>query len=277
LLTLALAAALRGTPAAAGNCGDRPAFGKAPRLVVFGLTADQRLVRFRECNPERARDVGAITGLTGSDTALVGIDFRVQDGLLYGVGNGGGVYQIDTVTAVGTKVSQLTETLVGASFGVDFNPAADRLRIVSETGQQNLRHNINMGGTTIVDGPLAYTAGMPTAGVTGAAYTNNDLDPNTGTTLLDLDTSLDQIALQSPPNAGSLALIGKLTVDAGVAAGFDIYTVLRSGVALHNRGFAVIEAGGGSGFYRVNLLTGQAILIGELADAMIDLAIPLDQ
>ena len=34
-------------------------------------------------------------GLSGNDTALVGIDFRVQDGKLYGVGNGGGVYTID--------------------------------------------------------------------------------------------------------------------------------------------------------------------------------------
>jgi len=32
----------------------------------------------------------------------------------------------------------------------------------------------------------------------------DDLDPNTGTTLFDIDTSLNQVVIQSPPNAGSL-------------------------------------------------------------------------
>ena len=35
--------------------------------------------------------------------------------------------------------------------------------------------------------------------------------------------------------------------------------------------------GGVTGFYRVNLLTGEAFLIGLLDDAVIDIAIPLDQ
>jgi len=53
----------------------------------------------------RARAIGYISGLSGSDSALIGIDFRVQDGLLYGVGNGGGVYRIDTDTAVAEFVN----------------------------------------------------------------------------------------------------------------------------------------------------------------------------
>ncbi len=82
----------------------------------------------------------------------------------------------------------------GTFFGVDFNPAADRLRIISNTGQ-NLRHNVNAGGVTLSDTALNYTAGTPTSGLTGAAYTNNDLDPATGTTLFDVDTNLNQIGL----------------------------------------------------------------------------------
>jgi Domain of unknown function (DUF4394) len=66
--------------------------GHFDKLRVFGLTDDGRLVRFRADAPRRTKDLGYIAGLTGSDTALVGIDFRVQDGKLYGVGNGGGVY-----------------------------------------------------------------------------------------------------------------------------------------------------------------------------------------
>ena len=66
-------------------------------LRVIGLTDDNRLVVQSDV-PERARQIGYISGLTNADTALVGIDFRVQDGKLYGVGNGGGVYTLDPQT-----------------------------------------------------------------------------------------------------------------------------------------------------------------------------------
>src|SRR5262245_37297164 len=104
--------------ATADNCGGRPAFGlvRTPRLAIVGLTDDQRLVQFRECNPERFKKSRSVTGLVEDDTALVGIDYRVQDGLLYGVGNGGGVYTLDPATGAATKVSELTVALDGTSF-----------------------------------------------------------------------------------------------------------------------------------------------------------------
>jgi hypothetical protein len=261
---------------ASGSCGDRVSLGRGPQLIVLGLMADQRLVQFRECSPGKLYEIGSVYGLQSPDTALVGIDFRVQDGQLYGVGNGGGIYIIDVYTAAATPASRLTVGLDGAFFGVDFNPAADRLRIISDTGQ-NLRHNVNAGGTTIADGHLNYMAGTTATGLTGAAYTNNDLDPTTATTLFDIDTSLNQVVIQSPPNAGSLAATGQLTVDPDTAVGFDLYTDLRDGVAFNNRGFASLVVGGVSGFYRVNVLTGQAILIGTFDDSVVDIAIPLDQ
>ena len=120
------------------RCGNRKSFVRSDQLTILALTADQRLVSFRECNPTRAHDIGSVYGLQAPDTMLVGIDFRVQDGQLYGVGNGGGIYTIDTYTAVATLVSKLTVGLDGYFFGVDFNPAANALRIISNTGQ-NLR------------------------------------------------------------------------------------------------------------------------------------------
>jgi Domain of unknown function (DUF4394) len=261
---------------ASESCGDRVSLGRGPRLTILGLTADQRLVQFRECSPEKLYEIGSVYGLQSPDTALVGIDFRVQDGQLYGVGNGGGIYTIDVYTAVATQVSKLTVSLDGTFFGVDFNPAADRLRIISDTGQ-NLRHNVNAGGTTIADAHLNYMVGTTATGLTGAAYVNNDLAPTTGTTLFDIDTSLNQVAIQSPPNAGSLVATGQLTVDPDTAVGFDFYTDLRDDVAFNNRGFASLVVGGVSGFYRVNVLTGQAIHIGTFDDSVVDIAIPLDQ
>ena len=255
-LALIAAAAVFSPARADNNCGGRPKVVPPfePRVLVVGLTDDQRLVKFQECSPWRARDLGAVSGLTGADTMLVGIDYRAQDGLLYGVGNGGGVYTIDTSSGAATLVSQLTVALEGTSFGVDFNPAADRLRIVSDTGP-NLRHNVVSGSTTLEDLDLNYTAGTPTTGVTGAAYTNNDIDPNTGTTLFDVDSMLDQVVVQSPPNNGSFVLTGKLTVDASPSVGFDIST--------RNRAFASLVVDDESGFYRVDLLTGAARLIGK--------------
>jgi uncharacterized protein DUF4394 len=247
-------------------------------LKLIGLTSDQRLIYFEEDDPDDARTIGYISGLV-PDTSLVGIDFRVQDGKLYGVGNMGGVYTIDA-RAIATPVNTLTIALNGTAFGVDFNPAADRLRIISDTGQ-NLRHNVNAGGVTIADGTLNYTAGTPAVGVTGAAYTNNDLDANTGTTLFDLDSNLDQIALQSPPNNGSLVATGKLTFDTTPAVGFDIYSTIRNGVTVDHEAFASLTSAmdGRVGLYEINLFTGKATSRGKFRshDQVIDIAIPLYQ
>jgi hypothetical protein len=289
VLAAAITPFLAPSPATADQsslCGNRSDFGRIPRLTIFGLTSDQRLVTFKECRPGKLKEIGTVFGLQDDDTALVGIDFRVQDGELYGLGDGGGIYTIDTATAEAFKVEELDVDLEGVSFGVDFNPAANALRIISDTGQ-NLRHPFAgpLQFQTQTDMPLNYTPGTNATGVTGAAYTNNDLDANTGTTLFDIDTMLDQAAIQSPPNNGSLVATGLLTVDADTTVGFDIYTRLRKGVAVTNNAFATLVVNGTTGFYRVNQLAGTAILIDnfsgdtpdDFSDPVIDIAIPLKQ
>ena len=230
-----------------GNDGHGGKSGK--KLDVVGLTQDSRLISFEDDKPDKARDIGKITGLSG-DTSLVGIDYRPSTGndgsrgVLYGLGNAGGVYTIDR-DARATKRSQLSVALNGSFFGVDFNPAVDRLRIISDTGQ-NLRHNVDAPtGGTLVDTPLTYPpATTPAAGVTGAAYTNNDSDPNTGTTLFDIDSTLDQEAIQSPANSGQLAAVGKLGVDTNAVIGSDIYSTIRGGTTVDLRGLASLTVGG---------------------------------
>jgi hypothetical protein len=281
IFLLIMAALTTQASATNSRCGNRNSFVRGDQLTIFALTEDQRLLRFRECNPDWPREIGSVSGLQAQDMKLVGIDFRVQDGQLYGLGNGGGIYTIDTKTAVATMVSRLTVPLDGDFFGVDFNPAANALRIISNTGQ-NLRQPFMgpLAGMTQTDGTLNYPGQIPinpATGLTGAAYTNNDLDPNTGTTLFDIDTSLNQVAIQSPPNAGMLVATGMLTVDADTPVGFDIYTTLKDGVAVNNSGFASLVVGGVPGFYRVNFLTGQAFLIDYFRDPVIDIAIPLNQ
>lgn len=271
-----IAAAL---PAAHANttCAGQQGAGSTPNRTVFGVTADQRLVGFRSCQPGKSQSVGSVSGLGGADTAVVAIDFRVQDGLLYALGNGGGLYTVDVATAVATKVSQVSTALDGTRFAIDFNPAANALRIVSDTGQ-NLRHPFALPEprVTFVDPSLNYTPGVPAAGIVAIAYTNNDLDANTGTTLVDLDTNLNQAVLQAPANNGSLTLTGKLGVDPDSAIGFDIHSRKTAGMATANVGFASMNVAGVAQFYRVDLLTGRASLIGALAQPLVDIAVTLD-
>jgi hypothetical protein len=255
-------------------------------LQVVGLTSDGRLVRFDAATPGRTRGIGRLKGLAG-DQSLVGVDHRVQDGKLYGVGNAGGIYTLSTLDAAATKVGQLTVALSGNSFGVDFNPAANRLRVVSDTGQ-NLRHNLDdaaattppLAGQTVADATLTIPPATTLAmGIGAAAYTNNDLDPNTATTLFDLDTTADQVAAQSPANAGLLAATGKLLVDAGPVAGFDIYSRASAGTTQGNQGFATLSVLGRQSLYKVSLLTGAADRIGSFRPdtQVVDIAIPLNQ
>ncbi|MFE5942827.1 DUF4394 domain-containing protein [Streptomyces sp. NPDC056480] len=248
-------------------------------LHAIGLTGDQRLVEFDVNKPNKTWSLGRVSGLSG-DTKLVGIDFRVQNEKLYGVGDRGGVYTLNTTDARAMKVSQLTVALAGSAFGVDFNPAANRLRVISDTGQ-NLRHNIDDAAaplTTTVDGTLTNPTMPPSTamGVTGAAYTNNDLNAATATTLFDLDTMADRISLQSPANAGTLAPTGNLGVDAARDAGFDISYDPATGM---NHGFATIAAGGSYRLYSVDLLTGRATSRGAFPTRyqVTDLALPIDQ
>ncbi|KFI07335.1 hypothetical protein JN27_10330 [Massilia sp. BSC265] len=274
-----------GSKRAGSHCADPDRRGHPGALWVVGLTDDMQLLCFNENRPGNARSIGFISGLMRGDM-LVGIDYRVQDGKLYGVSKMGGVYMLDLRNAMASKVSQLSVMLEGTSFGVDFNPAADRLRVVSDTGQ-NLRHNVNAGGTTIVDDPLDYPPATalnaigPTATwVTGSAYTNNDLSPSTATTLYALDTMLDQIALQSPPNDGTLAATGKLGVDAGAAVGFDIHSTIRSGAATNAHALAsVYSAGMMNSLYSISLPSGKASLRGSFPNQyrVVGIAIPLNQ
>ncbi|MHC5704781.1 DUF4394 domain-containing protein [Streptomyces tirandamycinicus] len=252
----------------------------APSLRAFGISGDGTLMAtFTTDRPQVLDWVRVVTGLSG-DTSLIGIDFRVQNGLMYGVGNKGGIYTIKTppVTAdvVVTKVSQLQYALNGANFGVDFNPAADRLRVISDNGQ-NLRHNVN-DHSTVQDLNLTTppTEGT-TKGVSAAAYTNNDLSAATGTTLVDINTTGDQVVLQSPANNGTLAATGSLGIDAGINAGMDIFSTLSGGKTADNAAFACLTpyGAGTPSLYSINILTGQATSIGQFPLNITDLAVSL--
>ncbi|MDQ3627208.1 MAG: DUF4394 domain-containing protein, partial [Verrucomicrobiota bacterium] len=128
---------------------------------AVAITATNRLLNFDTASPGNITINVPITGLQGGDY-VVGIDFRPADGDLYDVANSGGIYRINVASGAASLVSTLTADpadssspftgLSGTSFGVDFNPVVDRLRVVSDT-EQNLRINVNTGAVT-TDGNL---------------------------------------------------------------------------------------------------------------------------
>jgi len=241
-------------------------------------------VSFKTNSPGRSKELSFVSGFVGGDTQLIGIDYRVQNNLLYGVGNKGGIYTLDPSSGQLNLVTNLTVNLNGNAFGVDFNPAADALRVVSNRGQ-NLRHPF-AGPTmfqTAVDGTLTYPATATTPeitarGVTGSAYTNNDLDSTTSTTLFGIDTKLDQVVVQSPANAGLVQATGSLGVKASQWVGFDNYSEIQDGQTQFIRGFASLRVSGAeSSLYEIELLTGKATSLGKFKEMIVDIAIPLDQ
>jgi Domain of unknown function (DUF4394) len=90
---------------------------------------------------------------------------------------------------------------------------------------------------------------------------------------------LDQLVIQAPPNAGTLNVTGKLTVDTSAAVGFDIYSVLQGGITTTVQAFASLTTGGRARFYALNLFTGQVDLRGtfRIRNQVIDIALPLNQ
>ena len=125
--------------------------------LIVGLTVQNLLISFDSATPGTVTTIGAVTGLTAGDT-LVGIDRRPQalggavpgpnNGRIYAVGvnpatGSARIYTLNELTGAATLVSTLAAdpadatvpfpftTIAGTSFGVDFNPVPDRLRVVT--------------------------------------------------------------------------------------------------------------------------------------------------
>ena len=206
-------------------------------------------------------DQKKVTGSVKLDggASLVGFDVRPSDSKLYGVTPDGAIVTLDAKTGKWEKKSQLSEALPkGASFSVDFNPVADRMRILSSTGM-SLRVNVEDGKAT-VDGSLKYADGDANKGkqpmVTAGAYSNSYAGTKE-TALYDIDAANSAFVRQAPPNDGILNTLGKLTakVDADVA--FDIWSDGKGG----NTGWLLA----GGTLYTVDIATGATTSVGKIA------------
>jgi hypothetical protein len=205
-----------------------------------------------------ARKVERQMKVSGVEGALVGIDVRPADGMLYGLVEDGTIVTIDPASGKATRKSKLETTLPkGVSATVDFNPVADRLRVIGSDGT-NLRANVDDGKVT-VDGKLKFADGDMHKGetpkVVAGAYTNS-MKGAKETTLLNIDGTIAALVKQAPPNDGILNQVGKLGVKADAVA-FDIV----AGADGTNEGWLMV----GDTLHRVDLASGKATAVGQVA------------
>ena len=245
---------------------------------AVAVTASNKLLKFNAGRPDRILTKLGITGLQVGET-LLGIDYRVSKDQLYGLGSSGRLYIINEDTAVASVVGvPFAVKLEGTQFGFDFNPTVDRIRVVSNTGQ-NLRLHPDTGAVVDsnpalegvqTDGKLMYAAGDVNFGkspmTVGAAYSYNKADTKI-TTNFALDAAAGTLVTQGSregvmpavsPNTGQLFTIGSL----GLAfnnASFDIQAV--TDVA-----FAALNSDGTSSsrWVMIDLKTGAAKSLGSV-------------
>lgn len=249
----------------------------ASAAVLYGTTVNNDLVSFDSGNPCRILTSVRITGLETGENIL-GIDFRPSNGVLYALGSSSRIYTIDVSTGAATAVGpQLSTLLDGDSFGFDFNPRANAnigaIRIVSDSGQNLRIHPDTL--VVAVDGPLAYAMGDMNEGaepfVVGAAYTNSRLG-FAGTTLFNIDSGLDILTRQDPPNNGTQVTLGSLGLNTNDLAGFDILTTGTPEAPVNTAFAAVMESGrtrarggcGTSSLVSIDVATGAASWLGSI-------------
>ncbi|WP_373523911.1 DUF4394 domain-containing protein [Aquiflexum sp.] len=216
--------------------------------VAFAANFDNEFFRFDPTAP--IMNKVDLTGMMSGEF-IVGLDFRPATGTLYAVSNKSRLLTVNTANGQVSPVgSGLIPILDGETFGFDFNPTVDRIRLVSNSGQ-NLRLHPDLGTVVATDGKL--NPGMPM--VNGAAYTNN-VARATSTLLYVIDSKTNMLFKQDPPNDGVLVAVGDLGIDFKDENGFDIG-------GSSNAAFALLKVGEKTGVYSINLSTGQATRISD--------------
>lgn len=250
----------------------------ALRQTLLGLTPGGELIRFSASRPQDLQERKPVIGLPAGEQ-LLGLDFRVSRGVLYTLSSRGQLYTLDAsngqLSAVGAPIAL---ALNGQQFGVDVNPVADRLRVVSDRGQ-SLRLHPDTGaaidGDPTRDGlqpdaELQFAPGDVNTGRTprlvAAAYTYNQRDDKL-TTNYAIDAGLGALLTQGSaeglapvvsPNSGRLFTVGALGTGPLQDASFDIADV-------DNTALAALRSAGRTRLYRVDLASGAATLLGTIA------------
>lgn len=242
--------------------------------------AGTALVKFDSATPGTITNIGNFTGIVAGQ-AVRSIDFRPATGVLYAISTDGAaaaqLYTVNLTTAALTTVGSgfTLATNASARVEMDFNPVADRIRVViggttPSPTSFNFRVNPNDGTLVATDTSLAWAAGDPNTGVpisvVGCAYSNNVAGATT-TTLYAWDYNTDSLATigsiggtPNSPNSGIMNSIDQpvnaLTGNAGL--GMDISGVTGILYVTHDDPVTATSMN----FYTRNLTTGAETLVG---------------
>jgi len=211
------------------------------------------IIAFNTANPKAAKVIGTVKGLGGD--SLISIDYRPKTHGLYGVGKSGTIYQIDDRNASAKPVGRLSRKLEGGSFDIDFTPAGNQLRIISDIGQ-NLHQSF---GTTGPEGATVADGKLSRKNVTAMAY------DGTGR-LIDIDSNKSQLVVQDP-TTGALKDLGK-------PGAFPTLSSLSNGLDIAPGGtFAVVNLNHVHTLFSVNLTNGTAKKIDAFQGHVTDLTL----
>ncbi len=156
-VVLAGCAALSGAPSASSG-GE----------IVYAVDARLELLRFHAAEPGRILERRRLLGLQPGES-IAGLDFRVARGTLYALSTQGRLFVVDTATGILAPVGRSPAMLPlggDGAFGVDFDSAADRIRVVGAQGL-NLRLHPDTGAA--IDGDAVRPGLQPDAPWTYAA------------------------------------------------------------------------------------------------------------
>jgi Domain of unknown function (DUF4394) len=190
---------------------------------------------------------------------ILGIDVRPADGMIYGLAGDGTIVTLDPKTGQATMKSKLSEGWkAGVTTSFDFNPVADRLRLMSSEGV-SFRINVDDGKVT-VDGSHKFKDGDANAGktpnVVAGAYSNSLKDKPKATTLYNIDATTSSLVTQVPPNDGVLNAVGPLGMALRGPVAFNIVATAE------DKNDAWLATGGA--LYTVDLKTGKASMVGKI-------------
>jgi hypothetical protein len=234
------------------------AAGWAQAEPLVAIRADNTLAFFDSASPTAIISTKPILGLQAGET-IIGADLRPAGQTLFVVTSNARVAELDANTGVLGIRGSFGAPVTG-TFGVDFNPTVDRIRVVNDA-DQNFRLNPDTGAIAGTD-----TALTPTGDAVAAAYDRN-VAAATVTTLFIIDSTSNQLLRQGgvdgnpSPNGGVLTTIGALGVDPVGNVSFEITS---GGTA-----YAAMTVGGATALYTVNLTTGAATLAGNIGTGQV--------
>lgn len=242
---------------------------------AYALTSTGRILGFDIAKPTKIKTEARVTGLR-ADESLVQIAFRPGNATFYGLTNRLRICTLDPKTGAASLIgtaSFTTETLVSPT--IDFNPVADRLRVIAN--EQNLRVNPDSGGLEATDTSVFFdnddVNDNRTPQLAALAYDRN-MSGSSASTLFALDVTTQSLVrvgsrngAPDSPNGGKLFTVARLGTGFTGFAGFDIEPDGDTAYA------ALAASGSTAALYRIDLKDGSADRVDSIGKSDSDRSI----